>query len=529
MGYRIVEHEEIGSAESDAAAGSAAAAQSEAVAGSAAAAESAATESDALVELGDRIAELAAHLHAGTHRLLRLVAEFDARRGWEAEGHRSCAHWLHFRTGFDLGACREKVRTANALAELPHTSAAMAEGALSFAKVRALTRIATTDNETELLEYARSGTARQLEQLVRSWKRFSREDEHSRERVLHRTRTVSIVPDEDGMYVLRGRLDPEVGAVLMRAIEAASDALYRSEPRSTADDSDGITPAERRADALGLLAERALQAGFGAEGSAGFEGIRGVEGSGGGVSHEHPAPLSGGRAERFQVLLHVDADTLDSEAEPGRSHLEDGVRVSAETSRRLSCDAGLVQVTTGEQGKILDVGRRTRTIPPSIRRALDVRDGGCRFPGCGLRFTEAHHIEHWADGGPTKLDNLLLLCRHHHRLVHEEGWRVRWPAGCVPEFLSPGGVTVRRGTARLDRAATCAATSTGTKAGSPGASPFDPASELASALVEQNHHHGVRPDWRTASATWRRDDEIELGVIALVLEALEGAGVSAET
>ncbi len=104
--------------------------------------------------------------------------------------------------------------------------------------------------------------------------------------------------------------------------------------------------------------------------------------------------------------------------------LEDGVRVPAGTSRRIACDASRVIITHGSDRSVLNVGRKTRTVPPAIPRALDHRDGGCRFPGCGLRFCDAHHIKHWADGGETRLDNLVLLCRRHHRAVHEEGFRV---------------------------------------------------------------------------------------------------------
>ena len=182
---------------------------------------------DIVEDLGDQIAILAAHIHAATHRLLTLIAEFDRLRGWDRAGFRSCAHWLAFRTGFDLGAAREKVRAARALEALPETSAAMARGELSFAKVRALTRVANAENESELLELARSGTAAELERVVRSWKRFGRADEAEQERRRHATRCLSIFPDEEGMYLVRGRLDPEVGALLMRAIEAASDALFK--------------------------------------------------------------------------------------------------------------------------------------------------------------------------------------------------------------------------------------------------------------------------------------------------------------
>ena len=364
---------------------------------------------DATVELGDEIATLAAHLHAATYRLLTLIAEFDRLRGWEPGGHRSCAHWLAYRTGIDLGASREKVRAARALVELPQISASMAQGELSFAKVRALTRVAKPESEGDLLELARCSTAAQLERTVRAWRRLSRWDEQELERMRHRSRCFSVFPDEEGMYLVRGRLDPEVGAMLMRAVDAAGDALFR------ADVSEEIEPKQRRADAVGLLAERALAVGFGsggvqgaeaegentgdgnegmtlegegmaggsegtasvgegeADGAGGTEAegtatgdkgtATGAEGTAAGVEGTavedkraavedkraagrkavgDTAPISGTRAERYQVVLHVEAATLENESELGRSELEDGTRVSAETSRRLSCDASVV-------------------------------------------------------------------------------------------------------------------------------------------------------------------------------------------
>jgi hypothetical protein len=106
-------------------------------------------------------------------------------------------------------------------------------------------------------------------------------------------------------------------------------------------------------------------------------------------------PISGTRAERYQVMLHIEPATLQWGREGGRSQLEDGTTISAETSRRLTCDASVVRVTRGRNGALLDVGRKTRTIPPALRRALEVRDRGCCFPGCGLRFTDGHHILDW--------------------------------------------------------------------------------------------------------------------------------------
>ena len=447
---------------------------------------------DALEDLGDEIATLAAHIHAATHRMLVLIAEFDRRRGWELGGHASCAHWIAARTRIDLGAAREKVRAARALAGLPAISTSMARGELSFSAVRALTRVATPTNETELVELARGCTIAQLERVVRGWKRGSRKDEAALEREAHESRMFSVFPDEDGMYAVKGRLPPEVAAVLMRAVEAASDALYRERSGITPEDETVRASAQRRADALGLLAERALAAGFGGSGNA----------SGHADDAEHRAPVSGTRAARYQVVLHVDAETLAEGGEPGRSQLEDGTRVSCEASRRLSCDASLVRVAQKPDGSVLDVGRRTRTIPPALRRALDARDRGCRFPGCGLRFTDGHHVVHWADGGATSLTNCVLLCRHHHRLVHEGGWRMSWWGEGRPVFFDA------RGGIHFDGR------------WSPPELPERP----VEVLVERNRLAGVSPDGWTAGARWNREADIPERVLFGAFEALAEAG-----
>jgi hypothetical protein len=230
------------------------------------------------------------------------------------------------------------------------------------------------------------------------------------------------------MYVLRARLDPEVGALVRRALEAANDALYpRFGPCNpvVSPEDPGLNREQMRADAIGLIAERALQSGLG-------EAAPGEPATGGrAATTGHSATI--GRADRYQVVVHVDAEALVEFSEEGDSMLEGVRRVPAGTSRRVACDAGRVVMTHGSDGSVLDVGRKTRTVPPAIRRALDHRDGGCRFPGCGLRFCDAHHIKHWADGGHTRLDNLVLLCRRHHRAVHEEGFRVEMVKGAEGE------------------------------------------------------------------------------------------------
>ncbi len=359
-----------------------------------------------IAQLGERIVELAARINIATYEMLTLIAEFDRREGW-ADAFNSCAEWLAWSTGRTLGTCRENVRVAHALQDLPKTSAEMEAGRLSYTKVRAITRVATKATEGELLEIADKGSAAELERMVRGWRHLSRDGELTAEEVRHQRRAFSVVIDADGTYVVRGRLEPEAGAVLMRAIEAATDALYSSE-----DPGARPTSRQRRADAAGLVAERALAAGL-------------------------KAAHSGTRAERYQVTVHAEMATLEERGVGGRSEV-DGVRVSAETSRRMACDASLVQMLHRD-GQVVSVGRKTRTIPPHIRRALEERDRGCRYPGCGGRFTEAHHVRHWADGGETSLANTVLLCRRHHRLVHEGRVRMALDAKGQAVFFTRGG------------------------------------------------------------------------------------------
>ena len=437
-------------------------------------------DDDELRRLGERIAELAARINSAEARMMTLIAEFDRRGGWKDGGYSCCAEWLAWRIGTKIGTARERVRTARALERLPRTADALKHGTISYAKVRALTRVATPEREAELLEFARAGSAAKLERTVRMLKKLSRDAELTAEQARRRSRTFSVFVDGDGMYVVKGRLEPEAGAVLMRAVEAASDALFRSEgdARDTAGSGRGVScgagdagdtrpePKQRRADAVGRLAERALAAGFGGgehretevdvdemggdlddldgapttESNAAPQGVRvGTPGAKAENAANTSARVgSGTRAERFQVMVHCDAATLAAEGEPGRSDL-DGIRVSSETSRRMACDAAVVAMVHAKDGSMLSVGRRTRTIPPHIRRALEERDRGCRFPGCGCRFTEAHHVKHWADGGETSLRNTLLLCRRHHRAVHEGRVKVSVNSDGTVLFFTPKG------------------------------------------------------------------------------------------
>src|SRR2546430_85462 len=187
-----------------------------------------------LDRLGDEIAELSVHLDAAIARLLDLIREFDGRGGW-GNGFRSCAHWLSWRVGLDIGAVREKVRVARALGTLPRLAHALARGELSYAKVRALTRVATPATEERLLEVGRSGTAEHVERIVRGWRRVDRTAEAREAAERHKCRALRVYRDHDGMIVVRGRLEPEVGELLLQALTAAREALYQRIHRTFAD------------------------------------------------------------------------------------------------------------------------------------------------------------------------------------------------------------------------------------------------------------------------------------------------------
>jgi Domain of unknown function (DUF222) len=313
-----------------------------------------------LDRLGDEIAELSAHLDAATARLLSMVREFDARGGWNA-GFRSCAAWLSWRVGLDLGAARERVRVARALETLPLLAQALAGGQVSYAKVRALTRVATPETEARLLAVGRAGTAAQVERIVRGWRRVDRRAEARETTLRHASRALHVHQDEDGMVVLRGRLEPEVGALLMQALAAAREALYQRTrvPEGAAGhgnvSAETPTMAQQQADALALLAETAL----------------------------HHGLDPGAPGERYQVVVHVDVQALADPDQPGQSVLEEGTRVSAETSRRLACDASRVVMRHDDAGRLLEIGARTRTIPP--RPAASAQPSGPGLPVPRLR------------------------------------------------------------------------------------------------------------------------------------------------
>ena len=370
-------------------------------------------------DLEDQLIELAGHLNAGTYRFLTLIAEFDRRSGWNCGATQDCAHWLNWKCGINLGAAREKVRTAKALAKLPLVSAAMERGQVSYSKVRAITRVATPENEHYLLEIALHGTAHHVETLVRAYRRATEAEELSREHQQQMNRYVRYGWDDDGSFIMKARLPAEAGALILKAMELGipetssptiPDPRTYREGHIPPETIDRPSMAHKRADALAVIFESFMA--HGAE------------------------PMRGG--ERHQIVVHVSAETL--KAGGGCCEIADGPAMAAETARRLACDASVVAIVENEQGEPLSVGRKTRSIPPALQRALNSRDQGCRFPGCThKKYTDAHHIHHWAHGGETKMSNLVTLCRFHHRKVHEGEVVVQVLDDGAIRFVQPDG------------------------------------------------------------------------------------------
>ena len=344
--------------------------------------------------LGAEITELCSYIYAAEARLLTLIREFDDKEYWAELGLFSCAHWLNFKCGIGMNAAREKLRVAHALAELPRIRAGFERGELSYSKVRAMTRIADESNEDYLLMIAKHGTAHHVEKLVSKYRTASRFQDAQAADQQYRDRELSHYYDHDGYLVIKARLPAEQGAAIVKALEMAMET---SEPEPIA---------ARRADALAEIAE----------------------------TYMNNDKSAGSTADRYQVVIHVTAET---------SHVEDGPHVTAETSRRIGCDSSIVSIREDKNGEPLSIGRRSRSIPPPMRRALGIRDSGCRFPGCtNTRFVDGHHIKHWADGGETSLDNLVLLCRYHHHLVHEGGFACEKSADGEVYFKDKRNVTL---------------------------------------------------------------------------------------
>ena len=383
-------------------------------------------------ELEEQICTLAGRIAAATCEWLTMIEEFDRNDWWGGVGLLSCAHWLNLRCGMSLRTARDHLRVARALPELPAIRQAFSGGRISFSKVRALTRLATPADEAELLEFAQQATASQVETMVREWRRVNELNNPVESRRRFR---LTYRYDDDGTFVFSGRLSPEDGAVFIATVERGRQ-LFDPDPKEPTEGGDRPEPDMSSADALvGVL-------------TAWMQDARAPE-PGRGIGEvvflcdvaSLAAPTD---VERPVTVQPVGVPAPPNARRPTRSRrkghrtfgIKNGPTLAPKTADRVLCDAATMAMLVDDREDPLDMGRRSRRPSSRLRRALSVRDGDrCQAPGCTRRgFLHAHHVRPWQYGGETKLTNLILLCPHHHRLVHEGGWSIATPAPHVFVF-----------------------------------------------------------------------------------------------
>ncbi len=359
-------------------------------------------------ELADGIGQLHA-LNASLHRAqLELVAAYAEKEFWRDDGATSMTAWLAMALGLAQDSAAEWVRVAKAFDELPAIASAYEEGRLSWDQVRAVTRFATPENDEFVAADATRFSAAHLRRMARRHRSISAEEDEEN----HRRRELRLRWNyEAGILTLSGQLPAAEGSVVAKALESIA---MQAPPDPVSDLYESYDV--RCADALVELASTHLT---------------------------HQAD-----GERATVVVHVDGGVLAGAR--GNGELEDGAVVPGETVRRLACDAKWLIVADGPDGLPLGIGRTSRKVPTWLVRELRRRDGGCRFPGCErTRWLVAHHLVHWANGGPTDMDNLVMLCGPHHRMVHEGAVRVSGdPSGDLC-FIRPDGRVLSAGPPRL--------------------------------------------------------------------------------
>jgi len=366
-------------------------------------------------ELDAAICRLSSRINAVSYQLLVLVREFDDRMGWAKWSYPNCAEWLSWRCQISLSTAREKVRTAHALRDLPAISLAFREGRLSYTKARALTRVALEHGEDGLLRYALDATAPQVEERCRQIRNVHPESVRDAQHVWEARSLSAYRNAARGTLCLRVELPLEVGELVMQAIDKALE--QEQIPDGVAERSPSAFQSQQ-ADALVAIVKTYLEGGAAESGSS-------------------------STADRYQVVVHVDEAALRGGT--GRAD------APLETVKRLACDASVVVVAEDERGTPLTVSRKQRIVSTPTRRALLARDRCCTFPGCQRkRFVQAHHVDHWIDGGETTLGNLVLLCSYHHRLLHEGGYRIRRDYRGEYYFVRADGRAIPRSGYRAD-------------------------------------------------------------------------------
>ncbi|MDQ1521701.1 MAG: hypothetical protein QOI55_2774 [Actinomycetota bacterium] len=359
----------------------------------------AAEEIDGLADaaLGNDLVSLRRVLDLIEAEFIRRLERFDRQHGALAEGAVSTVSWLRSTCGLTGGAAADRVRMARRLADLSATTASFRAGRAGFANVSLIARLAdevgtdaTRTVEATLVTAAETLDAVRMRYLTAfTHHRLDADGALEQDNRHHEHRWFSCDQTFGGVFVLRGELDAENGAV----VKTAHDAL--TGPGGADDQRSG---SQRRADALVELASHQLQ------------------------NRTLPAV----HGQRPHLTVTADIATLRRVPGAPPADLEGVGPIHAQTARRAACDSVLTLATVARNGEPLSIGRASRTVPAAIRTALNLRDHGCRFPGCdrASEWTDGHHIRHWADGGETSLDNLVSLCRRHHRVVHERGWEI---------------------------------------------------------------------------------------------------------
>ena len=350
----------------------------------------------------------ALHVAAGRvqRELLAVLAEIDRSGAWEGDGARDVAHWVSMRYGISAWKAARWVSTGHVLESMLRLSEALASGHLHVDKVVEVARFATPETESGLIRWAvrvSSGAIRRKADLERKRERAETVD-------AERTRSVRWWYEDDGTrFGSAAELPADQGALVAKALSRLADSV----PPMPGGEGPGGVDA-RRADALVTLCSGRIAS--------------------------DPDP------DRATVVVHASLETLAGAER--NAEVEDGPVIGPETARRLACDGRIQIVAEDREGHALRLGRITRVPSAPMLRQLRHRDRECRFPGCGKRrFTNAHHVRWWSRGGRTDLDNLVLLCSFHHRLVHEGGWALAAdPAGPV-DWFRPGGEKYRAGPA----------------------------------------------------------------------------------
>jgi len=393
-------------------------------------------------ELDAAIGKLSRQMNACNYQLMVMLREFDERAGWLKWSFTDCVSWLRWRCDLSANAARDKMRVAHALKTLPAMSKAFESGALSYSKVRSLTRIATVETEEELIDMALKLSSAHVEAHCRQRKNTTSASTKVANNA-HDNRSLRLWRnDNTGRMSISIELSLEEGELFQQALDKASVRLSSETSDSTRQEpndktTDKTTWSTLQADAAMMIVRDYLSGQMAA-----------------GTISKDDESTSTSSADHYQVVVHVDEQALVN-GETGSADSDEQSNGASElpisTVRRLCCDGSIIPIIENAKGEPLNVGRKVRTLTTAIRRALWARDKGCVFPGCHCkRYVDGHHIKHWADGGETSLDNLVLLCTRHHRLVHEGGYKIEIDQDNNRFFRRPDGKAVPECGYRLD-------------------------------------------------------------------------------